>query len=125
MRWMAWAAAAVAMAGAWAEAATASPGSGRTAVVALGDSFISGEGGRWLGNGTEPFGARSGTDRAAFDCVGAVGRRVGAFRESDVLDPIRIEGVHSARAYAVDDVNRLPRRTRYAKAPRDELARHT
>jgi hypothetical protein len=39
-----------------------------TAVVSIGDSFISGEGGRWLGNGSEPFGTRSGTDRAAFDC---------------------------------------------------------
>lgn len=39
-----------------------------TAIVSLGDSFISGEGGRWLGNGSEPFGTRSGTDRAAFDC---------------------------------------------------------
>ncbi len=34
----------------------------------MGDSFISGEGGRWLGNGSEPFGTRSGTDRAAIDC---------------------------------------------------------
>src|SRR3954449_8089617 len=40
------------------------------AIVSLGDSFISGEGGRWLGNGSEPFGTRSGTDRAAFDCDG-------------------------------------------------------
>ncbi len=46
----------------------ARPGSGRTAIVSLGDSFISGEGGRWLGNGSEPLGKRSGTDRAAFDC---------------------------------------------------------
>lgn len=45
-----------------------SPGSSRTAIVSLGDSFISGEGGRWLGNGSEPFGTRSGTDRAATDC---------------------------------------------------------
>jgi hypothetical protein len=50
--------------------AAASPGSGPAAIVALGDSFISGEGGRWLGNGSEPFGTRSGTDRAAFDCDG-------------------------------------------------------
>ena len=50
--------------------AAASPGSARTAIVSLGDSFISGEGGRWLGNGSEPFGTRSGTDRAAFDCDG-------------------------------------------------------
>jgi lysophospholipase L1-like esterase len=39
-----------------------------TAIVSMGDSFISGEGGRWLGNGSEPFGTRSGTDRAAYDC---------------------------------------------------------
>src|SRR6478609_4549763 len=45
-------------------------GWGPTAIVSLGDSFISGEGGRWLGNGSEPFGTRSGTDRAAFDCDG-------------------------------------------------------
>lgn len=42
----------------------------QTAIVAMGDSFISGEGGRWLGNGSEPFGTRSGTDRAAHDCDG-------------------------------------------------------
>jgi hypothetical protein len=48
--------------------AAASPGSGPTAMVSLGDSFISGEGGRWMGNGSEPWGTRSGTDRAAFDC---------------------------------------------------------
>jgi hypothetical protein len=52
----------------FAPGASGSPGSGTTAIVSLGDSFISGEGGRWLGNGTEAFGTRSGTDRAAFDC---------------------------------------------------------
>jgi GDSL-like lipase/acylhydrolase family protein len=67
---MAWAAAVVA-AGLWGPPlAAASPGSPRTAVVSLGDSFISGEGGRWLGNGSERFGTRSGTDRAAFACGG-------------------------------------------------------
>jgi hypothetical protein len=50
--------------------AVASPDSAATAIVSLGDSFISGEGGRWLGNGTDPFGTRSGTDRAAFACDG-------------------------------------------------------
>ncbi len=50
--------------------AGARPGSPETAVVSLGDSFISGEGGRWMGNGSEAFGTRSGTDRAAFDCGG-------------------------------------------------------
>jgi GDSL-like Lipase/Acylhydrolase family len=53
-----------------AASAEASPGSSRTAIVSLGDSFISGEGGRWLGNGSEPFGTRSGTDRAATGCRG-------------------------------------------------------
>jgi hypothetical protein len=41
-----------------------------TAIVSLGDSFVSGEGGRWLGNGTEARGTRSGTDRAAYACGG-------------------------------------------------------
>ncbi len=53
-----------------AASAEGSQGSPETAIVSLGDSFISGEGGRWLGNGSEPFGTRSGTDRAATDCRG-------------------------------------------------------
>ena len=52
-------------------AAAARPGSSPKAIVSLGDSFISGEGGRWLGNGTDSSGTRSGTDRAAFDCDGS------------------------------------------------------
>jgi hypothetical protein len=53
------------------EAPTAAAlGSPPAAIVSLGDSFISGEGGRWLGNGSEPLGTRSGTDRAAFGCAG-------------------------------------------------------
>jgi hypothetical protein len=50
--------------------ATGSPRSPRTAIVSLGDSFISGEGGRWMGNGSDPLGTRSGTDRAASECDG-------------------------------------------------------
>jgi len=57
-----------------------------TAVVSMGDSFISGEGGRWLGNGSEPFGTRSGTDRAAYGC-GALGCE---------YDPARIYGASEA-----------------------------
>jgi hypothetical protein len=64
--------AAVAMVACWVPPAVARAGSGPTAIVSLGDSFISGEGGRWLGNGSEPFGTRSGTDRAAFGCDGWV-----------------------------------------------------
>ncbi len=59
----------IALAVTGAATASGSPGSSRTAIVSLGDSFISGEGGRWMGNGSEPFGTRSGTDRAA-DCDG-------------------------------------------------------
>lgn len=43
----------------------ASPNSGPTAIVSLGDSFISGEAGRWQGNSLNMFGTRDGTDRAA------------------------------------------------------------
>jgi lysophospholipase L1-like esterase len=57
-----------------------------TAIVAMGDSFISGEGGRWLGNGSEPLGTRSGTDRAAYDC-GALGCE---------YDPARVYGASEA-----------------------------
>ena len=46
----------------------AGPGEGPSAAVSLGDSFISGEGGRWLGNSTDPTGDRDGTDRAAKEC---------------------------------------------------------
>ncbi len=37
-----------------------------TAVVAMGDSFIAGEAGRWDGNASNNFGDRRGTDRAAY-----------------------------------------------------------
>jgi lysophospholipase L1-like esterase len=50
-----------------------------TAIVSMGDSFISGEGGRWLGNGSEPLGTRSGTDRAAYGC-GSLGCEYDAAR---------------------------------------------
>jgi len=48
-----------------AKPSEAGPGSSSTAVVSLGDSFISGEAGRWLGNSLNMFGTRDGTDRAA------------------------------------------------------------
>lgn len=47
-----------------ASAASARPGSARTAVVSLGDSYISGEAGRWNGNSTSPTPSNAGTDRA-------------------------------------------------------------
>jgi len=48
-----------------APAAHAGPASSTTAIVALGDSFSSGEAGRWQGNSLNMFGTRDGTDRAA------------------------------------------------------------
>ena len=42
--------------------------------VAMGDSFISGEGGRWLGNSQDALGDRDGTDRAAVGCRGSLCR---------------------------------------------------
>ena len=48
-----------------AQPSEAGPGSGPTAIVSLGDSFISGEAGRWNGNSLNIFGTRDGTDRAA------------------------------------------------------------
>lgn len=44
---------------------------GEPAVISLGDSFISGEAGRWQGNGNTSWGSRYGTDLAAYDCNAA------------------------------------------------------
>ncbi|SDI46536.1 GDSL-like Lipase/Acylhydrolase family protein [Actinokineospora alba] len=44
--------------------ASASPTAGPTAIVSLGDSYISGEAGRWKGNSLTNSGSRDGTDRA-------------------------------------------------------------
>jgi hypothetical protein len=62
----------IAVAAAWftafawpAQHSEAGPSSSTTAIVSLGDSFISGEAGRWNGNSLNIFGTRDGTDRAA------------------------------------------------------------
>ena len=49
--------------------AHAGPNSSRSAIVSLGDSYISGEAGRWQGNSINPAGNRDGTDRAAYNCT--------------------------------------------------------
>lgn len=74
--------------------ADGSAGPRPSAIVALGDSFIAGEGGRWLGNGSEPFGTRSGTDRAAFACAGWTCR----------YDPARVYGSSEANDCHRSDV---------------------
>ena len=48
----------------WAGCRRRSPGSGPSAAVSLGDSYISGEAGRWAGNSITPTGDKDGTDRA-------------------------------------------------------------
>ncbi len=50
-----------------AATAQAGPRSATTAAVAMGDSYISGEAGRWAGNSINPLPGNDGTDRA---CVG-------------------------------------------------------
>ncbi|MFC9243019.1 GDSL-type esterase/lipase family protein [Streptomyces sp. NPDC057136] len=57
-------AAAAALTAAGVSPAVASPGSGPTAVVTMGDSYISGEAGRWQGNSLTAGGNHDGTDRA-------------------------------------------------------------
>jgi GDSL-like Lipase/Acylhydrolase family len=74
-----------------------------TAAVSMGDSFISGEGGRWSGNSLDPTGDRDGTDRAAYRC-GTLGCRYDAGRvygdtaanhchRSDVAPVLNVLGV--------------------------------
>ncbi|MGA5496206.1 GDSL-type esterase/lipase family protein [Streptomyces cinereoruber] len=70
--------------------AHASPGSGPTAVVAMGDSYISGEAGRWQGNGLTDSGSRYGTDRAwtgsGYDPSRVYGSTAGGCHRSDTSE---------------------------------------
>jgi hypothetical protein len=75
-----------------------------TAVVSMGDSYISGNAGRWYGNSNSPFGNRSGTDRAAlpkggYDIRQVYGQTDGACFRSDVAE------IKSARIPADSAVN--------------------
>jgi hypothetical protein len=69
--------------------ASATPTSTTTAIVSLGDSFISGEAGRWLGNSTVAATDRAGTDRAwtgsGYDPTRVYGSS-GACHRSDVAE---------------------------------------
>lgn len=62
-----------------------------TALVTLGDSYISGEAGRWNGNSAVPLGSRAGTDRAwrsgglgGYDPARVYGTTAGGCDRSDV-----------------------------------------
>ncbi|MFJ3513477.1 GDSL-type esterase/lipase family protein [Streptomyces sp. NPDC090131] len=82
----------------------ASPGTGPTAVVSMGDSYISGEGGRWKGNSLTNSGSRNGTDRgwvsgSTYDPGKVYGATAGGCHRSDSAE------VRSAGAIADVAVN--------------------
>ncbi|MCX5150400.1 GDSL-type esterase/lipase family protein [Streptomyces sp. NPDC048550] len=82
----------------------ASPGTGPTAVVSMGDSYISGEAGRWKGNSLTNSGNRTGTDRAwvsgsTYDPAKVYGATAGGCDRSDTAE------VKSAGAIADVAVN--------------------
>lgn len=82
----------------------ASPGSGPTAVVSMGDSYISGEAGRWKGNSLTDTGSRNGTDRgwvsgSTYDPGKVYGTTAGGCHRSDSAE------VRSAGAIADVAVN--------------------
>lgn len=69
--------------------ALGSPGSGPTAAVSLGDSYISGEAGRWQGNSISPAPGNDGTDRA---CTG--GPPCSVDKSSVYVDGTAANGCH-------------------------------
>ncbi|AXE23692.1 hypothetical protein C0216_09650 [Streptomyces globosus] len=80
--------AAGALAGGTAGTAAAAPQGGPTAVVTMGDSYISGEAGRWKGNSLTNTGSRNGTDRAwvsgsVYDPSKVYGATAGGCHRSD------------------------------------------
>ncbi|WTQ01295.1 GDSL-type esterase/lipase family protein [Streptomyces virginiae] len=82
----------------------ASPGTGPTAVVSMGDSYISGEAGRWKGNSLTNSGSRNGTDRgwvsgSTYDPAKVYGTTAGGCHRSDSAE------VRSAGAIADVAVN--------------------
>ncbi|MFE9840331.1 GDSL-type esterase/lipase family protein [Streptomyces goshikiensis] len=84
--------------------AVAGPGTGPTAVVSMGDSYISGEGGRWKGNSLTNSANRTGTDRAwvsgsSYDPSKVYGTTAGGCHRSDSAE------VRSAGAIADVAVN--------------------
>ncbi|MFD5550696.1 GDSL-type esterase/lipase family protein [Streptomyces goshikiensis] len=84
--------------------AVAGPGTGPTAVVSMGDSYISGEGGRWKGNSLTNSANRTGTDRAwvsgsSYDPAKVYGTTAGGCHRSDSAE------VKSAGAIADVAVN--------------------
>ncbi|THA44162.1 hypothetical protein E6R62_37180 [Streptomyces sp. A1136] len=80
-----------ALLGGGAGPAAASPGHGPTAIVSMGDSYISGEAGRWKGNSLTNSGSRTGTDRAwvggsTYDPSKVYGSTAGGCDRSDAAE---------------------------------------
>jgi hypothetical protein len=99
----------VAAALALAPSALAGPNTSATAIVSLGDSYISGEAGRWEGNSINASGNRDGTDRAAFNCVAAVcsydAARVYGASAADGCDRSDVAEIKSATIVANQKIN--------------------
>jgi hypothetical protein len=93
-----------------APSAFAGPNTSQTAIVSLGDSYISGEAGRWQGNSINASGDRDGTDRAAYNCAAAVCS----------YDPARVYGASAADGCDRSDVAEIKSATIAA----DQLGRH-
>jgi lysophospholipase L1-like esterase len=95
--------------GATAPAAHAGPRTGPTAVVTMGDSYISGEAGRWAGNSADATPGNDGTDRA---CVPA-GAACQVDKSRVYVDGTDADGCHrsdvsevrSARLPVADRIN--------------------
>lgn len=81
--------------------AQAGPNSSRTAIVSLGDSYISGEAGRWRGNSVNSAGNRDGTDRAAYNCTVA----------TCSYDPARVYGLTALNGCDRSDVAEIQSNT--------------
>ncbi len=71
--------------------AHAGPRSASSAVVTMGDSYISGEAGRWFGNSIDPAGSRDGTDRA---CVFTAGLCTSYDKSKVYVDGTAANGCH-------------------------------
>jgi lysophospholipase L1-like esterase len=79
--------------------ATVIPSALPTAIVSLGDSFISGEAGRWLGNSDTYTGSRDGTDRAYDPDTGDYDpEKIDGSSYDDGCDRSDVSEIHSAAA---------------------------
>jgi hypothetical protein len=89
--------------------ALAGPASGSPAVVAMGDSYISGEAGRWQGNSIDPLPGNDGTDRACVPggllCLADKSRVYVGGSAADGCHRSDISEVVSARPVGGDPVN--------------------